>query len=229
MQDFYDISSVASAIGEPARAMMLMALMGEEALTAGELASTAGITAQTASSHLGRLVDAHLIKVDKQGRHKYYRLANTQVAEVLEGLMRVRVENTKPVRRFPGSDELRYARTCYDHLAGELGVKLTEAMQNLNWISLNDNDFELLPKGESCFADLGLDIAKLKSKKRCFARACLDWSERKPHIAGAVGAALLKAMLHKKWLSKHRTGRVVKLTARGQREMGQYFKGLKFN
>jgi DNA-binding transcriptional ArsR family regulator len=216
------ISGIAASIGEPARARMLYCLVDGHARTSTELAIIAEVSASTASVHLARLKDYQLVKVYAQGKHRYYSLKDANVAQALEALSVVAgagaagyVPNT-PSR-------LRSARTCYDHMAGEVAVALHDRMQELGWLQRgtpSENLYELTGVGTEGLNRLGIDVEALRSMRRRFAFACLDWSERRPHIGGALGAALLKLALSRKWMTQDIDGRALRLTAIGKREIG---------
>ena len=212
---------VASLIADPARAAMLIALLDGRALPAGELAHAAGITAQTASSHLAKLLDGGLLVLETEGRHRYYRLAGPHVAQALEQLAALRP--AEPVRRKALSAEgreLRFARCCYDHLAGQLGVAATRALEERGFIvAAEDKKFEVTPKGADWFAGLGLDVKALKPTRRGLARQCLDWTERSHHLAGPLGVAFLTTLCEAGWLRRSRASRAVQLTPRGRLEL----------
>src|SRR5499427_2005523 len=166
------------------------ALVGGRALTAGELSFAAGVSPQTTSGHLGKLSAANLVVQMKQGRHRYYRLAGPQVGQMLEGIMNVALN--APPRYQPKSrvdEQMRHARTCYDHIAGVLGVGLADAMAARDLVVLGDEAGEVTPAGLEFLGKLGVDLSAARSKRRVFCRPCLDWTERRPHIGGAVGAA----------------------------------------
>ena len=215
------VAGTASLIADPARASMLLALVDGRALTAGELAFSAGVTAQTASSHLARLLDGGLISVEKQGRHRYFRLAGAHVARALEQLAEIRplgpVRRKAPTR---SARELRFARCCYDHLAGWLGVAVTEALTEREFlVAAPDKLFELTPAGAEWFAGAGVDMRALKASRRGLARQCLDWTERAHHLAGPLGTAFMGAMCESGWLRRAAGSRAIALTPRGQLEM----------
>lgn len=204
-------------IGEPARAAILDALLGGEWLTAGELARRAGIAPPTASEHLARLAGAGLIVRRSSGRHRYHALASADVAAALEALARVAGAPTprNAVRRPPADDALRFARTCYDHLAGRVGVLLAEAMVRREWIA--PATFEMTATGERELRRLGVDPAALRSgRRRPLCRPCLDWTERRDHLAGAAGAAIVTSMIDRKWIVRLPGTRAVRLTMRGR-------------
>lgn len=221
MPDPRTLAPVASLIGEPARASMLARLLEGTARTAGELAREAGISPQTASSHLAQLREGGLVRVEAQGRHRYYRLAGPDVARALEALSLLAPEARAPVQT---PQPLRFARTCYDHLAGWLGVALAEALERRGDLESTDETYALTPRGEATLTRLGVDLAAARQGRRTFARRCLDWSERRPHVAGALGAALLQGLLERGWIARAREGRAVRLTVAGrvalERELG---------
>ena len=216
------ISGVAASIGEPARARMLYCLLDGHARTSTELGIIAEVSASTASVHLARLKDYQLVKVYAQGKHRYYSLKDANVAQALEALSVVAggsaagfVPNT-PSR-------LRAARTCYDHMAGEAAVALHDRMQELGWLqhaASGENLYELTRAGSDGLNRLGIYVDAVRQMRRRFAFACLDWSERRPHIGGALGAALLKLALNRKWMTQDIEGRGLRLTDLGRREMG---------
>jgi DNA-binding transcriptional ArsR family regulator len=215
------VAEAASLIADPARAAMLMALVDGRALPAGELAYSAGVTAQTASSHLSRLLDGGLLVVEQEGRHRYYRLAGAEVAEALEKLASIR--RAEPVRRKALTREARqlsFARCCYDHLAGQLGVAVTDALTGRDLLRPGENKtFLVTPDGAVWFGGMGVDLAGLKPTRRGLARQCLDWTERSHHLAGPLGAAFLRALCEKGWLRRSRTSRAVDVTPKGQLEL----------
>lgn len=220
---------VGSLIGVPARANMVAALMDGRAQTASELAFVAGVTPQTASSHLAKLTGAGLVAVEKQGRHRYYRLAGPAVADALEPLSHLTPSTRAPERRsaqLRRVGELRTARFCYDHLAGRLGVALTDSLLQRRFLRREDTDFRLGPRGRAFLESLGIDVAAAEGERRHFARCCLDWSERRPHLGGALGAALADHLIRLKWLRRDRMPRKAVLTALGQRELPRHFPGL---
>src|SRR5215468_1375855 len=188
------IAGIAAAIGEPARAAMLTALMDGRALTAAELAGVAGITPQTASGHLSRLIGAELLKVEKQGRHRYHRLASPVVASMLEGLMQHTIgagsERLAP-HTGPRNEAMRRARTCYDHLAGRLGVAIADALVARGCIEIDDEGGVITEAGAAFFHRTGIVLPDAGGRtRRWLCRPCLDWSERRPHLAGRLGAAI---------------------------------------
>jgi DNA-binding transcriptional ArsR family regulator len=221
MSQLPSVAGVASLIADPARAAMLIALVDGRALPAGELAYAAGVTAQTASSHLAKLLDGGMLSVESEGRHRYYRLAGAHVAQALEQLATIRP--AEPVKRkalTPQGRELRFARCCYDHLAGQLGVAATRALQERAFIvATEDKKFEVTPAGANWFSELGVDVATLKPTRRGLARQCLDWTERAHHMAGPLGAAFLTTLCDAGWVRRSRQSRAVHLTPKGRLEL----------
>jgi len=222
MNDGPLIASIAALIGDPGRANMLTALMDGRALTASELCGAAGVTLQTASGHLARLVDAGLLAVRKQGRHRYFRLSGPDVAEALEALMGLAQRTgAVRVRTGPRDAALREARICYDHLAGERGVALLEALRSKRLVA-GEQEIILTESGRAFFAGLGVDLDALRRARRPICRLCLDWSERRAHLGGALGAALLDLMTDRSWLRREE-GRVLRFTPAGVREFQRVF------
>jgi DNA-binding transcriptional ArsR family regulator len=211
-----DIASIAALVGDPARGRMLMRLMDGRALTATELALEAGVTPSTASSHLSRLAKAKLVSLAKQGRHRYYRIAGAEVAAALEGLMSIAPLAKVSVELGPQDEGLRRARICYDHLAGEAGVRLLEGLRARGLIQGDDGSMVLTAKGELWCETVRIDLAVLRSTRRRLCRACLDWSERRTHLAGALGAAILDRLFVLRWASRERGSRAVALSPRGE-------------
>ena len=215
------ISPIAAAIGEPARARMLYCLVDGRARTSTELAVVADVTPSTASVHLQRLKTQRLVKVFAQGKHRYYSLEGANVAAALEALS-VLAGGSRDAFVPSTPNRLRAARTCYDHLAGTLSVSLHDRFKALGWLSGGsgaDNAYDLTPDGAKAFAALGIDIEATRMLRRRFAYACLDWSERRPHVGGAVGAALLKVALKRKWVIQDLDSRALTVTRVGRREM----------
>ncbi|HTS10610.1 MAG TPA: helix-turn-helix transcriptional regulator [Candidatus Limnocylindrales bacterium] len=218
------VSSIAAAIGEPARARMLYCLIDGRARTSTELAVVAEVSPSTASAHLSRLTEERLVRVLPQGKHRYYSLEGASVANALEALSVVAggsraafVPNT-PSR-------LRAARTCYDHIAGTLGVLLHDRFQAMGWLSSATSGvaYDLTPRGTKAFEAFGVDIEGAKRLRRRFAYACVDWSERRPHVGGAVGAALLDVTLRRRWVVRDLDSRALEVTRLGKREMSARF------
>jgi DNA-binding transcriptional ArsR family regulator len=214
------IAEVANLVGDPARANILAALLDQRALTASELAYAAGVSAQTTSSHLGKLAEAHLLEVEKQGRHRYYRLASPLVAQMLESVMAVSAHGPRRGRPLARCDEgLRNARTCYDHLAGRLGVGLADALTQRGVIAFDRDGGEVTPAGFTFFSELGVDLTAPAKSRRVFCRPCLDWTERRYHLAGHVGACLLRLCLDRGWVTRQRDSRALTITPAGATQM----------
>jgi DNA-binding transcriptional ArsR family regulator len=211
------IAEVASLIGDAARANMLSALMGGQALTAGELARHAGVSAQTTSGHLGKLTEAQLIAVEKQGRHRYYRLASPDVAHAIHALMAVAASGPKRYHPIGPRDEaMRLARTCYDHIAGRLAIALADALMGKGYVLLADGAGLVTEEGQRFFCDFGIDLDEATRSKRPLCKTCLDWSERRPHLAGRLGAALLDRALALNWVSRTAESRALRITRAGE-------------
>jgi DNA-binding transcriptional ArsR family regulator len=222
-----DIAMVAALVGDPARSNMLTALMTGRALTASELAHQAGVTPQTASSHLSKLEAGGLVEQEKQGRHRYYRLSDPDVASVLEGLegLAARAGHMR-VRTGPKDPALRHARVCYDHLAGDLGVQMLDSMKKQRLLRQRKQDIELTAEGERFLTDtLQISADALAHPRRPLCRACLDWSERRHHLAGTLGAALLTRFTELKWALRDITpgSRVVNFTRNGEKRFSALF------
>lgn len=218
MKEGPDIAQTAALIGDPARANMLVALMDGHALTATELAHEAGITKQTASSHLAQLTDGGLLLRNVQGRHHYFALNGADVGAVLEALMGVSSSRRGPRKRpGPRDPDLRRARVCYDHLAGEMAVQLYEHAQVSGWISGDENQLVLTDKGRTVFSEFNIDFKHLEGARRPLCRACLDWSIRRHHLAGGLGKAILLALYDRGWARRLNGSRVVLFTPQGKR------------
>ncbi|SDS01751.1 ArsR/SmtB family transcription factor [Bradyrhizobium canariense] len=222
-----DIAMVASLVGDPARSNMLTALMTGRALTASELAHQAGVTPQTASSHLSKLEAGGLIEQEKQGRHRYYRLTGPDVAAVLEGLegLAARAGHLR-VRTGPKDPALRRARVCYDHLAGDLGVQMLDSMKKQRLLRQRKQDIELTTEGERFLSEsLQISTEALAHPRRPLCKSCLDWSERRHHLAGTLGAAILNRFTELKWAARDATpgSRVVNFTRNGEKRFAALF------
>lgn len=231
MATTYQIAEIGSHLGEPPRAAMLAALMDGRALTATELAGVAGITPQTASSHLARLTAAQLLRVERQGRHRYHRLATPEVARMLEGVMQL-ASTSAPARPRalvvgPRDAALRVARTCYDHLAGRLGVALAEALVRRGAVELDDDAGLVTPHGVEFLRRTGIDFQDRKRttgrSSRPLCRPCLDWSERRLHIAGKLGAAICSHSFEKRWVRRLQDTRALEITATGHAALRELF------
>lgn len=208
---------IAAAIGEPARACMLYCLLDGHARTSTELGIVAGVGASTASVHLHHLLDANLVSVVAQGKRRYYRLRTPQVARVLETLGVLAGGHKRFVPNTPS--RLRTARTCYDHAAGSLGVLLHDRILAMGWLSANTECYDLTASGVRGFLAAGIDAEAACSARRRFAYACLDWSERRPHLGGAIGAALLAYLLKRRWVVQEPDSRALSPTRAGRREL----------
>ncbi|UQS16880.1 helix-turn-helix transcriptional regulator [Pseudomonas sp. HS6] len=217
------VSQVAAAIAEPARTKMLCSLMDGHARTATELATLADVSASTASAHLAKLKDLSLVRLHVQGRHRYYSLADKRVAHALEALM-VIGQNPAPTFKPQTPDRLQFARTCYDHMAGTLAVLLHDRLLEGGWLVETDEQaYRLSESGEALFEGLGIEVRDLSSLRRRFACPCLDWSMRRPHLGGSLGAALLQTALKRKWVTQDLDSRALALTAVGRKEMTARF------
>ena len=223
MADGPNIVAIAALVGDHARAEIMTALLAGQALTATELADVAGVTKATASAHLAKLVDARLLAVERQGRHRYFRLADRDVAQLLEALMGV-ASRAGAVRLRPGPREpaLRKARVCYDHLAGDLGVLVFDSLVRQRCLRRDDEAPRLTARGRRFCAAIGIDADALARGRRPLCRACLDWSVRRHHLAGALGAALLERCLAAGWARRARHSRVVVFSAAGERALRQH-------
>lgn len=220
-----NIASAAALIADPARAVMLVALLDGRARPAGELAYAAGVTAQTASSHLGKLLAGGLLTVEIEGRHRYYRLAGPHVALALENLASIGpivITRKKALTR--EAQKLQFARCCYDHLAGRLGVAVTKGMLEKGLLVAADNKrFEVTPIGAEWFSSMGLDLTKIKPARAGLARQCLDWTERQHHLAGPLGVHLTSLLCNEGWIRRQKSSRVVEVTPMGWRKFEDHF------
>jgi DNA-binding transcriptional ArsR family regulator len=207
------IAEIAALVGNPARANVLVALLGGSALTATDLAFAAQVSPQTTSGYLADLTQARLLIRERQGRHSYYRLASPLVGHMLEAIMAVASEGCS--RPWRGDEALRTARTCYDHLAGKLGVALADALVAGRQISLAQDGGQVTARGARFLDDLGINLAEARQRRRAFCRPCLDWSERRPHLAGSVGAALATRCFELGWIERSRDSRAVVITPKG--------------
>jgi DNA-binding transcriptional ArsR family regulator len=226
MTDGPNLAEVAALVGDPARANMLVALMDGRALTAKELAFAAGVSPQTASGHLAKLADGHLLACICQGRHRYYRVASPLVARMLESITLVAAIEAPPRHRThsPRDDALRLARTCYDHLAGRLGVAIADALVARGAVVLSNDGGEVTANGAAFLMDnLAIDLAEMP-RRRVFCRPCLDWSERRPHLAGAIGAALAERCFALGWIERLRDSRAVAITPGGRNALRELFR-----
>ncbi|MBZ9698913.1 MULTISPECIES: ArsR/SmtB family transcription factor [unclassified Mesorhizobium] len=224
MREGPDIARIASLVGDPARANMLNALMGGTALTASELALEAGVSLPTASSHLSKLMEGGLLTLASQGRHRYYGLAGPQVAGMIEAITGV-AEAVGPRRVRPGPRDgaMRVARVCYDHLAGEQAVAMLERLVEKNILVRDDKEIRLGPSAASHFAAIGIDVYTKPRRPVC--RACLDWSVRRSHLAGTLGAAILDKILAEKWARREKDSRAVIFSPPGKQAFDRVFLG----
>jgi DNA-binding transcriptional ArsR family regulator len=222
MKDGPNIASIAALLGDPARANMLTALMDGRALTVSELAKASGVTLQTTSGHLAKLNTANLLSAERQGRHRYFKLSGPDVAQVLEALMGL-AQRTGAVRVRTGPKDaaLRTARICYDHLAGECGVDLYRNIEQRGFVS-DTGEPSLTKKGRDFFVSFGIDIEMLEMGRRPVCRHCLDWSERRNHLGGALGASILAEMTARKWIRRGE-GRVLQFSPQGHQKFRAAF------
>ena len=224
MNTTYPIAAIGELLGDPARVGMLVALLDGRTRTAGDLAFAANVSAQSASGHLGKLVDGGLLAVRSSGRHRCFCLAGPEVAHALEALGAI--ATTKPVVHTtrPRDAEMYVARTCYDHLAGRIAVEIARTMEEEKAIRADgEHDYELGRGGKAYFAKLGIEVDRLRGLRRCFARQCVDWTERRPHVAGALGAAIYARFLAAGWIVPRRDTRAVRITHHGARELRKRF------
>src|SRR5579863_6022074 len=220
MNTKYSLASTAALIADPARAAMLAALLDGQSLPAGELARVGGVSAQSASMHLSQLVDGGFVTVKQQGRHRYYTIARREIAHAVEALGVISTsEKSKPAM----SDQtLRYARTCYDHLAGELAVQLMDKFETDGLlVSSGDRDYKLTQRGENFFGKWNIEVEALRQSRRHFARRCLDWTERRDHLAGSLGAAVCDKFLASGWVTRDKHSRAVHVSLAGRRELSR--------
>lgn len=228
MMGTVSLAQIGALVGDPARAAMLQALMDGRALTAGELAQVAGVTPQTASGHLAQLAASNLVAVSRQGRHRYHRLATPQVARMLESLMQVAAASAPPrARTGPRDEPMRLARTCYDHIAGRLGVALADSMMARSWVEIEDDAALVTPDGLEQLAAIGIALdpgSTRKARSAPLCRPCLDWSERRSHLAGRLGTALCTHGLERSWIRKRAGSRALEVTPVGRRSYRDLFR-----
>lgn len=219
------LQAIARLIGDPVRSAILWILLDGKAYTASELAAFTGTTLPNISMHLNKLTAADLLTVEKQGRHHYFRFSRDEVAYTVEGLANLVPKGE--LKKHTGETDLsdfQYCRTCYDHLAGRVGVMLTEQLLRKKFLRLNGHKlFDLTTKGSQFFKEFKIDVEELRDQRRIFAKPCLDWSERKYHLAGALGAAVLEKMLQNDWLRNKKNSRDVVITGKGRKEMTRLF------
>ncbi|MER8484438.1 winged helix-turn-helix domain-containing protein [Mesorhizobium sp. M1322] len=222
MREGPDIARIASLVGDPARANMLTALMGGTALTASELALEAGVSLPTASSHLSKLMEGGLLTLASQGRHRYYGLAGPQVAGMIEAITGVAAAvGPQRVRPGPRDAAMRVARVCYDHLAGEQAVAMLDRLVARQVLICDDKEIRLGPSAVSHFAAIGIDVESKARRPLC--RACLDWSVRRSHLAGTLGAAILDKILLEKWARREKDSRAVVFSPSGKQAFERVF------
>jgi DNA-binding transcriptional ArsR family regulator len=226
------VAGIAALIGDPARAAILVTLMDGRALSAGELADAAGVTPSTASGHLGRMLEGGLLALERQGRHRYYRISAPSVATLLESMMTLSGElsdaaaRCKPVRTGPRDLALRRARLCYDHLAGEVAVAMAQAMIARGQLIFGEDGGLLTEPGRAFLTELGIDLDSSQAqaaRRGSFCRPCLDWSERRPHLAGLVGRALYGAFAQRGWMHRSDSGRAVSISPHGAAQLNRHF------
>lgn len=216
-------SKIASLIGDKTRSIMLWSLLDGKAFTATELAISADTSRQSASNHLAKLTEAKLVTVEKQGRHRYFRLANEEVAQVIESMASLIPNRGIEIKKSLEAQKLDFARTCYDHLAGNLSIQLVSALLGKRVILFDGDRFDVTDFGKNWFGELGIDIDELKNKKRSFAHKCLDWTQRKHHIGGALGAAILENFLKNDWVRRKANTREIVVTSLGERKLFEQF------
>ncbi|MEO9965800.1 MAG: metalloregulator ArsR/SmtB family transcription factor [Reichenbachiella sp.] len=231
MNDADEFAEVTALIAEPNRAKMLWCLLDGRAYTAGELATVASISPQSASNHLNKLIEKELLNIEKQGRHRYYKLARPEIAYAIEAMANLIPEKSRSVKQQPELNKcgIKYARTCYDHLAGKMGVFITESLVSAEILVIKNKQYKVTSKGATWFGLIGIKIDDLAKSKRAFALQCLDWSERKHHLAGALGAALLHKMLEKDWIRRKQGSREVIFTHLGEESLENLFRDFKTN
>lgn len=209
--------STASLLCEPSRAKIVWNLLDGRAYTASELALVSDLSATSVSNHLSKLLNGEIVKVDVQGRHRYYSFANSEVAYVVESM--ANLSNQKPTSKLDkqlSKNDVKYCRTCYDHLAGKVGVLIADKLISQKIIELRDKTYVVTEKGNKFFNEFGLELTELHKQRRYFAKACLDWSERKYHLAGSLGNAVLEKMLELDWVRRTKNSRAIVITSVGQ-------------
>jgi DNA-binding transcriptional ArsR family regulator len=215
-----NIAEVAALIGDPGRAAMLLALVDGRDLAASELASVAGMTRQAATAHFKKLVAAGLLVGRSAGRHRFFRIASPEVGHAIETLATIaRPARIVALGQSTILERLRAARSCYDHLAGRLGVAVTDRLLEAKAIAPAGRDFTLTSRGRGIFTELGIDVDGVQGERRRFARACMDWTERRPHLAGSLGASVLELFVRKRWVTRNANDRALRVTPDGAREL----------
>lgn len=215
---------VASLLGDPTRAVIMWALLDGKAFTATELAIAGNTSPQNISMHLAKLLDAGLLCVEKQGRHKYYRFSNKEVAYAIEAMASLIPPVMLQKKNSEKHSPIKHCRTCYDHLAGKIGVAVAESLVEQSILLDSETKLEVTSKGVKWFSDFGINIEEIKKQRRLFLKPCLDWSERKNHIAGSLGASLLDKMIADDWLRRTKDSRAIQITGKGEKELFKYFK-----
>ena len=215
---------IASLIGDPTRAVIMWTLLDGKAFTATELAIGANTSPQNISMHLAKLLDAGLLCVEKQGRHKYYRFSNKETAYAIEAMASLIPPAAPQKKTSEKHSSIKHCRTCYDHLAGKIGVAVAESLLQQKIILDLDNKFEVSQEGTKWFSDFGINLDEIKKQRRLFLKPCLDWSERKNHIAGSLGASLLNKMIADDWLRRTKDSRAIQITGKGEKELLKHFK-----
>lgn len=216
--------STASLLCEPSRAKIVWNLLDGRAYTASELALVSDLSATSVSNHLSKLLNGEIVKVDVQGRHRYYSFANSEVAYVVESM--ANLSNQKPTSKLDkqlSKNDVKYCRTCYDHLAGKIGVLIADKLVSQKIIKLQDKTYVVTGKDNKFFSDFGLELTQLQKQRRYFAKACLDWSERKYHLSGSLGNALLEKMLKLDWIRRTKNSRAIVITSVGQSGLRDIF------
>ncbi|WP_175616044.1 ArsR family transcriptional regulator [Piscibacillus halophilus] len=220
-----NIAIVANIISDQTRAKMIFAMLDGRFHPATELTYMAGIKPQTASFHLKKMMDAHLIKVEKQGRHRYYGIKDSSVAGILESFLPVAPQvEVRSLKKSPKDKALRSARTCYDHLAGNLGVKILTSLVNNGFLVEEDNEYSVTDRGREFLDTIHIDISELRNKRRSFSHKCLDWSERRHHIGGALGNAIFERLLEFGWIKRLPKTRAISVTTLGEKKIPEVFK-----
>lgn len=219
-----NVALVATLVSEASRAAILTALLDGRFHPASDLAYMAGIKPQTASFHLAKMIDANIVTVEKHGRHRYYGIRNQEVAQIMESLLSIAPPiEIKSFKHASENKGLRFARTCYDHLAGNLGVQLTNSLMNMGVINEEKDDFYLTEIGEEFFKSFQINLEEVKKKRRSFSHKCLDWSERRHHLGGALGNALLDRLLELNWVERVPKTRAIKITSEGKNGLKEIF------
>ncbi|RAL20652.1 ArsR/SmtB family transcription factor [Thermoflavimicrobium daqui] len=222
MKNVSHLAIATSLFADPTRAKMLQTLLDARFHTVSELAMSAGVTPQTASYHLAKMLELNIVQVKKYGRHRYYQFISKDMVPIIESLLCIAPEEKiNSLKQFDQNQAIRYARTCYDHLAGKLGVLLTDTLVENNILQKNEDNFILTQTGEKFLINFGINLQSIRKKRRSFARCCLDWSERRHHLAGALGQAILEHLFNLKWIVRLSNTRAVKVTSLGIKEFKQ--------